>query len=122
MFDIIILFVVCVIIYKLLAKLNFSNIFSNAIKTTSKARGEELTLMTKKCEICGEKTIYLKGDESASSLKPINIVNPDSGEVITKLACDKCYEELMSFMKQEKNTNVTLSPELKALAELIKNS
>jgi hypothetical protein len=52
----------------------------------------------------------------------MRFVDPDSGEVTTKLACDKCYEELMSFMKQEKKDSINLSPELRKLADMIKNS
>ena len=121
MINLIVIFVLCVIVYKLMTGCKFAlPSFKGAFKFVPKVQGEELTLMTKKCEVCGENTIYLKGD-TTSSLKPINIMNPDTGEVSTKLACDKCYEELMSIMKQEKKDTITLSKELKGLADLIKN-
>ena len=92
MFNLICLFVLCVLVYKLMTGIKFSlPSFKGVFKFIPKTQGEEMTLMSKKCEICGEKTIYLKGDKT-SSLKPINIVDPDGGEVTTKLACDKCYE------------------------------
>ena len=84
-------------------------------------KGDELTIMSKKCEVCGTKTIYLKGDDT-SSLNMINIADPDTGEVTTKFACDKCYNEIMAFMKQEKKDTVTVSKELKTLVDMIKNS
>ena len=122
MINIIVIFVLCVIVYKLMTGCKFTfPSFKGMFRFIPNVKGEEMTLMTKRCEVCGEKTIYLKGDKT-SSLKPINIVDPDSGEVTTKLACDKCYDELMSFMKQEKKDTITLSKELKGLAELIKNS
>ena len=122
MINLIVIFVLCVIVYKLMTGCKFAlPSFRGAFKFVPKVQGEELTLMTKKCEVCGENTIYLKGD-TTSSLKPINIMNPDTGEVTTKLACDKCYNELKSFMNKEKKNNINLSPELKNLAELIKNS
>mgnify|MGYP003311154392 CR=1 FL=1 len=122
MFNLICLFVLCVVVYKIMSGVKFSlPSFKGIFKHCPKVKGEEMTLMSKKCEICGEKTIYLKGDNT-SSLKPINIVDPDSGEVTTKFACDKCYEELMSFMKQEKKDSINLSPELKKLADMLKNS
>lgn len=122
MINIIVIFVLCVIVYKLMTGCKFAlPSFRGAFKFVPKVQGEELTLMTKKCEVCGENTIYLKGD-TTSSLKPINIMNPDTGEMSTKLACDKCYNELKSFMNQEKKTSINLSPELKNLADLIKNS
>ena len=122
MINLIIIFVLCVVVYKLMSGVRFAlPSFKGVFKFVPKVQGEEMTLMSKKCHVCGEKTIYLKGD-TTTSLKPINIVDPDSGEVTTKLACDKCYEELMSFMKQEKKDSINLSPELRKLADMIKSS
>ena len=95
--------------------------FKSLFKFIPNTAGEKITLMSKKCEICGNKTIYLDGDDT-SRLKMINIVDPDSGEVVNKLVCDDCYEKFQNIINKEKTNKVKLSKELKELANLIKNS
>lgn len=121
----VIIVVFSMMIYKVMSfGVNFnskSSSFKKLFKFIPKTGGEKITLMSKKCEVCGNKTIFLDGEDT-SSLKVINIVDPDSGKMINKMACDDCYEKFLNLLKKEKTNKVKLSKELNELAELIKNS
>lgn len=84
-----------------------------------KTKGEELKLMTKKCECCGNRTIYVDGDD-VSNLKAIVVVDPDTGEETKKLCCDECYAVIKKTMKGKDKNGIKLSSELANLVRQLK--
>lgn len=96
----------------------FSKMKKIVFKHGLKTGGEQLTLMAKKCDCCGTKTIYLDGDDT-SNLKVFVAIDPDTGEEIKKLCCDECYIKLKNALKQQSG-GIKLSGELSKLIDVIK--
>lgn len=92
-------------------------VFKHGLKT----QGEELKLMSKQCDCCGKRTIYVNGDDT-SNLKVIVVADPDTGEETKKLCCDECYETIKKTIKGKNSKGIKLSPELLSMIEEIKKN
>ena len=100
--------------FKKISGADFKKLFKQFNKL-DRISGENLTLKTKTCDLCGTKTVFIDGDNT-SKLKMLNFVDPDNGNVVTRLICDDCYDKFNMLLKQNnKKNNVKFSSELSSL-------